>query len=68
MIKPNDIEICVSTKDDGKDGDGKYCATVKRWNEHSGFWYNIGIAVREKTPIQAFIKAIDSATKEGWWK
>ena len=67
-IKPDDIEICVSTKDDGKDGDGKYCAIVMGLNKVAGAWCNTGIVIRDESATQAFSKALARATKKGWWK
>lgn len=66
--KPDDVEINVQSKDDGEGGDGKYCAIVMGWDNTSEFWYNTGIVIREKSPIQAFNKAVNRATEKGWWK
>lgn len=68
MKMPSIVEINVQNKDDGKDGDGKYCAIVMGWHETSKAWYNTGIVVREESPVQAFNKAIARATERGWWK
>ena len=62
------IEICVSTKDDGKNGDGKYCAIVMGLNVTAETWYNTGIVIRDKSPTQAFSKALNIAIEKGWWK
>lgn len=66
--KPDDVEICVQTKDNGKDGDGKYCAIVMGWDATSEFWYGTGIVIRDKLPVQAFCRAQLAAIEKGWWK
>jgi hypothetical protein len=66
--KPDDVEICVQSKDNGKGGDGKYCAIVMGWNEASKKWYNTGIVIRDSLPILAFNRALVEAIEKGWWK
>lgn len=68
MNKPSLVEIHVQNKDDGKEGDGKYCAIVIGWNETSESWYNTGIVIRDTSPILALAGAIARATEKGWWK
>ena len=65
----DDVEIMVHTKDDvGEDHDDKYCAIVMGYHNKSRGWVNTGIVVREYSPLDAFSKAMDIATKEGLWK
>ena len=68
MKKPDDVEICVQSKDNGKDGDGKYCAIVMGWDATSEFWYSTGIVIRDSLPILAFNRALVETIEKGWWK
>ena len=66
-MKPIDVEIVISTKDDSGEGDSDNLYRGIVMGLYDGGWCNTGIVVRRETALEAFTKCVEYATKEGLW-